>query len=379
MKKAIILIFLLCIAVAEAAVSTINVSWQVSPSTLRPSSIATISLSVSNPSSDLTNVVINSLPGPYVKITSGNKIELGSLPSLGSAQASISVMVDENAPSINSYIYVEVDYYTSSTSSSKKSFYIPLTIVREPIIQIKNVNFSSEPEPGKTINLSFDLKNEGLGIAKDIIVSLVPNSNFLVPGSSEVFLSNLNNLETKTITFPLTISPDASVGTSSISVKITYYDEIRSSSYNQTKEIGLKISGNIDFITTVSSYNNFYYGNLGKVLIAIANRGTAPASFVTVKASSEYGSKEFYIGSLDSDDSETIELPQDLTKAKGKYVINLLINYRDKFDNSYSVEKFVEVIPENAPFNYNFIFVLVFVLAFAYLFYRKRKKWFNWL
>ncbi|MEM5872387.1 MAG: hypothetical protein QXD55_00785 [Candidatus Aenigmatarchaeota archaeon] len=374
MKKIIVLFFLLTLTIAFAATISVNVSWQISSTILRPASVATISLTITNPGVDLTDVIVTASPGPYVKILSGSRIELGSLSYLSSAQASISIKIDENAVSTNSYVYLEVDYKYTGETYYKKILYIPITIIREPIIQIKNVKFSSDPEPGKTIDLSFDLVNDGMGDAKDVSVSIASNSNFLAFGSNEVFLNDIKKLEGKTVTFPLSISPDASVGMSSIPIKISYYDETRTNYYNQTKEVGIKISGNIDFIATVSSYSNFYYGSIGKVTISIANRGTAPANFITVKASSDYGSKEFYIGSLDSDDSDTIELQQDLTKAKEKYVISLLITYRDKFDNSYSVEKFVEVIPENAPLNYNVIIVGIFILAIVYLIYRKKKK-----
>jgi len=164
------------------------------------------------------------------------------------------------------------------------------------------------------------------------------------------------------------------IGTTSIPVEIKYYDETRTYNYTESKEIGLKISGNVDFIITVNSYNNFYYGRLGKVAFSISNRGSSPANYISVNAFSEFGSKEFYIGSLDPDDSETIEIPQDLSKTSGKYPIHLTLNYRDKFENSYSVEKFVEVIPTEAQIDYNTYIIALIVLVVAFWIYRRRKK-----
>ena len=114
---------------------------------------------------------------------------------------------------------------------------------------------------------------------------------------------------------------------------------------------------------------------LGEVSIYIANRGLASAEYISVYAKSDFGSKEFYIGSLDSDDSETIDLPQNLAKASGKYPIHLTLNYRDKFDNDYSFEKTVEVMPTNAPLDYTTILIVIVVLAIiVYWIYKKRKK-----
>jgi hypothetical protein len=270
---------------------------------------------------------------------------------------------------------LNVEYYYTETSSYEKTFYIPIKIVRDSILQIENVNFSEALSPGSAINLTFDLKNEGLGSARDIVVSLGQTSDFISTGSSgEYFISKLGNLESSKLTLSLTVSPDASIGTTTIPVRITYYDETRTNNYTEIKNIGSRITGNIEFISAVSSYNNFYYGRVGSVIITIANRGIAPAEYVSVNARSDFGSKEFYIGKLDSDDSDTIELPQYLAKASDKYPVHLTINYKDKFDNSYSVDETVEVIPSNAPLDYNIFIVVFVVLGIIYWFYRKRKK-----
>ena len=375
MKKTILIMFLLLIGLVEASVASLNISWQLSTSALRPSSISTISLTMTNAGTiDLTSIVITSTPGPYVSITSGNKIDLGALPSLSTSQAAISIKIDDNAPSTISFVYLKAEYY-SGTSSYEKTFYIPITITRSPILQIINVNFSNDPKPGREVSLSFDLINDGFGDAKDIKVSLAQSSDFIVEESAgEIFINNLAKSESKKIIFPITVSPDISVGTTTIPITITYYDETRSNNYTETKDIGLKITGNVDFIITVNSYSDFYYGHIGKVSLSIANRGSAPANYISIKASSDFGSNEFYIGNLNPDDTETIELSQDLSKSKSNYPVHLILQYRDRFENDFYVDKFIEVTPTNAPFDYNIVIVVVVVLVVVYWLYRRRKK-----
>jgi hypothetical protein len=381
MKKIILLapiIFLLFVSISlsDSVIASINVNWQLSFDSLKPNNDATISLTLTNSgSSYLTKVIIKASSGNYVKITSGNENNLGSMSVASSQQSMISIKIDENAPSTISYVLLNVEYYYTETSSYEKTFYIPIKIVRDSILQIENVNFSEALSPGSAINLTFDLKNEGLGSARDIVVSLGQTSDFISTGSSgEYFISKLGNLESSKLTLSLTVSPDAAIGTTTIPVRITYYDETRTNNYTEIKNIGSRITGNIEFISAVSSYNNFYYGRVGSVIITIANRGIAPAEYVSVNARSDFGSKEFYIGKLDSDDSDTIELTQDLTKASDKYPVYLTINYKDRFDNSYSVDETVEVIPSNAPLDYNIFIVVFVVLGIIYWFYRKRKK-----
>jgi len=357
-------------------IASINVNWQLSFDSLKPNSQATISLTLTNSGTAyLTKVVTKASGGSYVEITSGSENNLGSMAVASSQQSMISIKIDENAPSTISYVLLNVEYYYTETSSYEKTFYIPIKIVREPVLQIENVNFSDYLAPGSSIDLTFDLKNEGLGNARDMVVSLGQTSDFISTSSSgEYFVSRLNSSESIELTLPLTVSPDASIGTTTIPIKITYYDETRTNNYTEIKSIGSRITGNIEFISTISSYNNFYYGRIGNVVITVANRGVAPAEYISVNARSDFGSKEFYIGKLDSDDSETIELTQDLTKASTTYPVYLTINYKDRFDNSYSVDETVEAMPTNAPLDYSILIVIFIVLGIAYWFYRKRKK-----
>ena len=342
MKKSLIaIVILLSVTLAEASIASINVSWQFSTSTLRPSSISTISLTITNVGVDLTDIVITSTAGPYIKITSGNKIDLSGLSSASTTAGAISIKVDDDAPSTTSYVYLQVDYYTG-TSSYQKTFYVPITIIREPILQINNVNFSNNLEPGKAVTLSFDLKNEGLGNAKDIKVSLSQTSNFIVSDSSgELFISNLASLESKTLTFPITISPDSAIGTTTIPVKLSYYDETRTNSYTDTKQIGALITGKYNFIVTVDSQDILTTDTSGYITIKMANAGNEEANYLAVKTVSsnnlDLSPTSVYVGNLKSDDYDSEKFLLKVgTIGAGEYPISLQLNYKDSFGKSYS-------------------------------------------
>jgi len=376
MKKIFLIPFLiLSVCLVEAAVVSLNVSWQLSTEILRPNSEATISLTLTNPGlTDITNVVVTPTPGPYLSITSGSKLELGALKATTSQQGAISIKVSNNAVSTNSYVSLDIDYY-DGTSSYEKSLYVPVIIRREPILEISNVKYSDSLEPGKTLELSFDILNSGDGPAKDLKIILNKTSLFTTPGSSgEILINSLEPSIYRNIKFNITVNPAASIGINSIPVKLSYYDETKSNSYSETKYIGLTVSGDIDFIVTAEGGENFYYGNIGLLEITVSNRGTGSAEYLTVKASSPFGSKEFYIGSLDSDDSETIDFTQDLRGASGKYQVNLEISYKDKFQKSYSVTKTVEAVPTNAPTDYTFIAIILVLVVVGIWYYRRKRK-----
>jgi len=211
MKKIFLplLAFLIFACLVEAAIVSLNVSWQLSVETLRPGGDATISLTFTNAgTSDITSVVATPTPGKYIKITSG-KIDLGGVPATTSHQGAISIKIDEDAISTTSYVFLEVDYYTG-TSGYEKSFYIPITIRRKPILEIRNVEYSDSVEPGKTVILSFDIFNSGDGPAKDLKIILNKTDLFTTLGSSgEVVIGNLDSSDYKDLEFSIIHLPSS--------------------------------------------------------------------------------------------------------------------------------------------------------------------------
>jgi hypothetical protein len=343
MKKIVLfmVLVLLSVSLAEASVAALNISWQFSTSNLRPSSIATITVTAANTGVELTNAMINATSGPYVKILSGGQTVLGAIAVAESSQTPISIKIDENAPSTSSYVYLDVNYYTGS-SNYQKTIYIPITIVRSPEIQIANVNFSDKIEVGKTIELTFDLKNVGMGDSKDMTLSLGRNSNFITPESSgEIFISALAKSETKSITIPLTVSPSASVGTSTIPINLYYYDETRSNVFNETKEIGVLITGMYNFIVTPESQDVLAKGSSGTLTVKIANAGDQAAKFIILKSTSssnfDISPTTIYIGNLNSDDYDSEKLLLKVGSIEpGTYPVSFQIGYKDSFGNNYN-------------------------------------------
>lgn len=335
------IIFLLLIGVAVATSISLNVAWQLSSNSTKPGGYTTIYLTVTNTGTDVQGIEIIPTPGPYLSIISGNKIELGDLPATLSQQAAVTVKADENSTSTTSYVYIETTYYYSN-SQYKKDFYIPITIKGDPKIQIENVNFNGSLEPGNSIILTFDLVNEGQGGAKDITVSLSQNSNFISSGSSgEFFIRSLDKYENQRLTVPLTVSPEASIGTTTIPIELRYYDSTRSSNFADTQQIGASIVGNYNFIVTLDSQDVIAAGTTGSATVKIANGGNQQAFHLVINViksnNFDITPTTIYVGNLNSDDydSETLSLVAGQVNA-GLYPINLNITYDDSFGRAYS-------------------------------------------
>ena len=376
MKKTIVLLItiLLISSVAEAAPS-LSVGWTLSSQALKPDSEAVMTLTFTNAGvTEITNVFVKATPGQYLRMISNSSIEVGALSAASTQQVSMIIKADSKAVTSNTFVILDVTYY-SGTSSYSKSVYVPVEIRRYPILQIENVDYDKTTEPGKSVLMSFDITNVGDGSARYLKISLGNSSLFSLEGSGgDMVIDRLGPDESQEVEFPIIINPDADVGINSIPVMISYQDEARISNYSQTISIGLTVTGDAAFVASVSPGSNFYYGTVGEAAITISNSGSGPAEFVTVNAISEYGSQEFYIGSLDVDDSDTIDLVQNLIGASGSYPITLEISYRDRFQNSYSVTKTVEAMPTNAPTNYTGIFLIAVIVIVGIWYYRKKRK-----
>ncbi len=377
MKKilAFSMLLLVSASLVEAAPS-LGVAWQLSSETLRPNSEVTLSMTFTNTGlTEITNVFVTTTLGPYLKLSSGtSKLELGAISSASSQQAALSFKINSDAVSTSSFITLEIEYY-SGTSKYTKTISIPVNIRRLPILQIEKVNYDQGIVPGKSTTLSFDVVNVGGGPAKELKVKLTPSDLFILQSSSgQVVIDTLNPYQIERVEFPIIIDPEASVGINSIIITLDYYDETKSTGYSETNKIGAPVTGQADFVISVDGGEMFYYGTNTITEVTISNSGTGPAEFITVLAESDYGSKEFYIGSLEPDDSETIDIPQDLRGVSNTYSLKLTINYRDKYQNEYSILKTVQVNATNAPTDYTIIIVVAAVVVVGIWYYRRKKK-----
>lgn len=386
MKKMIfVLMFLLSASVVLATSVSLSVTWQLSSNVTRLGAYTTIYLTIANTGVDVTGITIAPTAGPGLHIVSGSNTEIGDLPATYSQQSSISVKADDNASSTTSYVYLDITYYYSS-SQYEKELYIPITIRGDPILQIENVNFSSSLQPGKMVTVSFDLVNEGLGTAKDITVSVAQDSNFVTSGSSgEFFISTLGKSQSQHIVFNLAVSPDASIGTVTIPIILSYSDDTRSTSYNKTQEIGVQITGNYNFIATVDSQDVIASGTSGYVTIKLANGGNQEAFhlLINVLNSDNFSASPttIYVGNLNSDDYDSEKILVDVGSVElGYYPLNINVSYEDSFGNSYNALYPVSVLvstkaeytlanPPQTPIGLFVIAIIIIVVVF--IAYRK--------
>lgn len=378
MKRLIcLLIALAVLSVPVFATEAVTVGWTVADEKVRPGGQTTIQLTLSNPSAAATPQYINLYitSGPYLTVTP-TSASIASLGPGASQQTVLDVRVSENAVSTTSYVTVKVTY-TVSGSSRDTTVKIPIKIRRNPILQIKNVSFDKTPEPGVSTILSFDIVNSGEGPAEELKVLLNQTTTLASTDSTgEIIVSSLGPAGKEHVEFPITINPDAEPGIYSIPLTLSYYDETKSDLSRETKSIGLTLTGTAKFIITLDRTEDFYFGRKGTAYVSISNVGTVPAEFLTVKASSEFGTKEIYVGSLDPDDTEVTDIEQDLARATGPYQLSLELSWKDKFGTQHTETRQLGLSPTSAPIEISITTIFLFLVVFggAVWLYKKRQK-----
>jgi hypothetical protein len=374
-KLLCILAALLLLAVPVLAVEAVTVTWNVADSTVKPGGQTSIQLTFSNPTASDAPYFINTeiSPGPYLSIPQ----TLTSIASLGpgaSQQTALTVKVSPDAVSTNSYVTVKVSYYVLNTLRDT-IMSIPVKIRRDPNLNIENVSFSEPPAPGVSTVLYLYIINTGQGPAEDVKVSIGQGANFIASDSAgESFIPEVRVDDRKRVDFPLTIAPGAESGIYSIPVAFSYYDELRSNLTTTTKTVGLTVGGQAQFVITLDQTKDFYFGRKGTASVSISNNGNSLAEFLTVRASSKFGTKEVYVGTLDPDDTETVDVEQTLTGVTGPYKLNIELSWKDKFGAPHTETRELELSPTSAPIEISPVVILLILVAGGAVWWFRRRK-----
>lgn len=385
-------IFFLIFLISASAETSLNISWSLTDSIIMPGGITTVMLTLTNPSSseDIGYIEIFVTPGSYLK-TSMAYQKMDILSRSSSQQTSFSVTVDSAAVSMDSYVNVRASYNTGTKKDATVS--IPVAIRRAPSLQLSNISYDKDiVGPGNIVQLSFDIVNNGGGAAKDIKIILNQSGEkFVVLSSEEQFINSLDAGRKANIAYDLTVSPNIAIGTYSIPVKLSYYDELKNTTYTDTKNIGLVVSGKYNFIIVPETQKVVAPGKRGTVSLQIANAGNQEALYLVSKILPsdpliQAEPAEVYIGNLKSDnyDIRDFEFKVSDSAKPGEYPLNIQLQYKDMYDQSHtetyhasikvsSLSEYSESTKDGMPV-YTKIILIAGVIAVAIFFYKRHKK-----
>ena len=384
MKKLLFLLILLFSIPVCFAQPYLTISYQLSQPFLKPGSEIILTLSLTNPGSkDVGRIRVFAYPGPSL-ILSSNYFELPGLNPNSNQIVSLKVKALSSSNSQLSHVNIKAQYILENMER-EISLSIPIQIRAEPLLQITNISFNPEPEPGKEVELSFLLSNFGQGSAKDLTVRVLQSETFGVVGENEKFLDEVKAGESKEVSFILLIKPSSQAGIYSIPISLTYFDETRAFNYSIAKSIDLKISGSYEFLVSLKTQDILIPNSFGNVEIRIANTGNQEAKYLTVEIEEGYpfveiSPKQIYVGSLDKDDYETEKISLRVGEAPpGIYPLSLTLRYKDAFGKSFEEHKVVYIKiyslqeVKKPSFMWIYSVLAIIIIYFAYKFFIRRK------
>lgn len=371
MRCSVLLIALVLLAPLAAAQSksvTITASAVTTPSQIGAGESGTMDITLKNVgntfASDLRLTIFSSDQIEF-KQTSYN---LGNIEAGSSKTISVPITV-KTSLSGTVAVRASLKYGIEGGADRSEELSVPVSIGGAVILRVSNITYS-EAVPGKDMDLFLDIENAGRGNAANVKAELTLTGLPFVPVEGDVieYIQSIAAGSSRVIQFKLQISKDSDIKAYAIPVSLVYEDS-SGKVFNATRSIGVKLSGKTDLVVLVDRRPTT--GPAAKASIAIANRGNMPAEFLTAYIDSPYGSKTSYVGKIDPDDYNTIDVEQDLRSGPQKYEMTVRVTYKDSYSNDLEEKTTLEIEPMRAPRSYTMLIIAFAIIAVLAIRYKK--------
>ncbi len=376
MKKFLLLVLIL-IPIAFSLEPSLNIDWKLIDEFVYPNSESFVVLTLFNPSQAILKSVEIFAYSEEKIILENQYIKIGDIQANSQIKTSIKFKVSSNAKSSISYISLKISY--SNSEKKEIEIKIPIIIKRYAILNLENINFSNSLEPGKEVILSFDLTNNGIGNAKNVVIK-IPQSNILISKESEYFIKEISPNQKVKIKFNITLNSNLKSGNYILPIFISYFSEDEKSIFNITKEIGLEIFSKPNLMVYLESQKI----SENSISIKIVNAGNEMVKFLYLKFYSnefEILPSEYYVGNLDSDDFSIVNLkiiPKEKLIEK-EYEIKVEAKYYDIKNNELSSNYAIKIkyFEEKVGFEFEpiiFLAFLIFIVLIVFILLKKKRK-----
>jgi hypothetical protein len=223
--------------------------------------------------------------------------------------------------------------------------------VRNPVLEIASV--VQEPtqfSPGSTGKLVFTLENRADAVLRNIQLKLDLSSADLplspIKSSGDAYFAKLSAREKGELTFDMLVPPSAKTGVYKIPVSLSYEDEL-GNGYSRDSTVSAVVYAPPQMMVSVDRSDVLTAGKQGKVFIAFTNRGLSDVKRLSAKISDGDGfqvlsTAENYLGDINSDDFETVEVSLFVTSTGGIIKIPVKYSFLDEFNNMNTKSELVD-------------------------------------
>jgi len=246
----------------------------------------------------------------------------------------------------------------------------------------------SSVAPGESLRLTISLENNLEDDAQNINIELDLTNVPIAPfeSSSEQSIDEINKDDKESFQFKLIAEPKAASGIYKIPVKISYLLD------DQQKQKTGVVSVNINSEPkiTIAGEGALVRGREMKVTVQVINNGLSDIKLVSVEAQNPTNAiinppLYYYIGSINSDDFDSVDYTIKPTSENAKSVLlSLVIKYKDATNKDYSETKTITfpVYTQKDAISRGLItksrtgtyIGVVVILIIIYIFYRVRKS-----
>ncbi len=383
----LILLILLPVVYANDASDVQIILSNYTPQPVTPGNIFNIEFKVKNlVNEQLTDLIFDLSSNNYFSVDT-DEIKFSNLGPFEEKILIYSVEVKDSATT--GFKKIDLDYEVNDDEETT-SFNIQVKSIETTLIVTSVESIPNKIQPGQEAQVKINVKNQANFLLKDITLKLDLTSNTLpfapIKSVTEQRIDSLSESQETQFTFDIISLPSAKPDIYKIPIKITYYDQFNQF-YTKDDVIALIVSStpsldiNIDKSELIESKKE-------TLSINLVNRGLSNIKLLNIEIlnSNQFNllsSKNIYIGNLDSDDSETIDL--DLIPIKKNTItIPLLVTYKDTNNQDYSIQENIEArvysvneakqIGLIKPNGFLRVMAFLVIIVFIYIIYRRRKR-----
>lgn len=245
---------------------------------------------------------------------------------------------------------------------------------------------SNDFQPGSEQSITLKVKNTLNEQVEDVSLNLDLSKVPFIVTDSENDIDEIDEDDSETLDFTIKASNNAEAGDYEIPYTLNYI--LNNTSHTKEGTFSLTIEGNPELVYT-ALIDKPVVGEKAQITLKIVNKGFGDAKFTTVKITPNgytlTSEDNVYIGTIDSDDFETITL--DVILKSENPTLNAQIEYKD-FDNQkitknvnlpltvYSREKAIElgIIQKDYTLYYSAGAVILFVVWIIRRQMKKKKR-----
>ena len=359
------------------------------PDPVKPGNYVDLSFTITNSGdSAISNARLELIENTYITRAPSEPqiLELGAIPAFATEEngftvAKVRVFVDELTPIGSQEVDVRI---RTNSQEFIRTFFI--TVRQEsPSLTLESTNTIEELtfKPGEQKELKLQLKNTNSISVKDIKLTLdttsedaltgaTSNDFYIIGGTNVRRVNVINSGDSQEVNFNLGISPTASIAPYQIPITLEYTD-VLGNSFTENVEVSILVNSPVDLIVTLDRIEQ------SKVTFGLANPGpgVVKGAFVEIRDSSNEEIASEYIGDLNADDFQTIQIDYNFGN-KTSEEVTVHVDFADGFYSEQEKEKAFTLTNNAAQAqggSSTFVFVLI-IIAIAvggYFIFRRRK------